>query len=126
MVWVAELIDQPLTSLRLLHDPFLVVLSERSRQLVIVHRWSVLRKRSLKIKQKGLLGFIERRNFAFDQKICCSSHLSLSPQSGDLDRVNDLEDSLLPIDPVDVVAIEGGLEEELLDELPQVDVGSWP
>ena len=68
MVWVAELIDQPLTSLRLLHDPFLVVLSERSRQLVIVHRWSVLRKRSLKIKQKGLLGFIERRNFAFDQK----------------------------------------------------------
>jgi len=93
MVWVAELIDQPLTSLRLLHDPFLVVLAERSRQLVIVHRWSVL---------------------------------SLSPQSGDLDRVNDLEDSLLPIDPVDVVAIEGGLEEELLDELPQVDVGSWP
>ena len=54
------------------------------------------------------------------------SYLSLSPQSGDLDRVNDLEDSLLPIDPVDVVAIEGGLEEELLDELPQVDVGSWP
>ena len=53
-------------------------------------------------------------------------YLSLSPQSGDLDRVNDLEDSLLPIDPVDVVAIEGGLEEELLDELPQVDVGSWP
>ena len=60
------------------------------------------------------------------KKICCSSHLSLSPQSGDLDRVNDLEDSLLPIDPVDVVAIEGGLQQELLDELPEVDVRARP
>ena len=59
------------------------------------------------------------------RKICCS-HLSLSPQSGDLDRVDNLEDPLLPIDPVDVVAVEGGLEQELLDKLPEVDVGAWP
>ena len=47
MVWVAELINQPLTSLGLLHDPLLVVLPQRTRQLVVVHRWSVLRKESL-------------------------------------------------------------------------------
>jgi len=93
MVWVAELINQPLTSLRLLHDPFLVILPQRTRQLVVVHCWPVL---------------------------------SLSPQSGDLDRVDNLEDPLLPIDPVDVVAVEGGLEQELLDKLPEVDVGAWP
>jgi len=74
---VAELVDQPLTSLGLLHDPLLVVLSQRPGKLVIVHRWSVL---------------------------------SLSPQGGHLDRVNNLEDALLPVDPVDVVAVEGGLQ----------------
>jgi len=93
MVWVAELINQPLTSLGLLHDPLLVVLPQRTRQLVVVHRWSVL---------------------------------SLSPQSGDLDRVDNLEDPLLPVDPVDVVAVEGGLQQELLDELPEVDVRARP
>merc|ERR1719220_1758837 len=77
MVRVAELVDQPLTSLRLLHDPLLVVLSQRPGKLVIVHRWSVL---------------------------------SLSPQGCHLDRVNDLEDALLPVDPVDVVAVESGLQ----------------
>lgn len=90
---MAELVDQPLTSLRLLHDPLLVVLSQRPGKLVIVHRWSVL---------------------------------SLSPQGGHLDRVYDLEDALLPVDPVDVVAVEGGLQQQLLDKLPQVDVCARP
>ena len=27
---------------------------------------------------------------------------------------------------MDVVAVEGGLEQELLDKLPEVDVGAWP
>jgi len=93
MVRVAELVNQSLTSLSLLHDPFLVVLPQRPRQLVVVHRRSVL---------------------------------SLSPQSGNLDRVDDLEDPLLPVDPVDVVAVQGRLEQELLDKLPEVDVGARP
>ena len=53
-------------------------------------------------------------------------YLSLSPQSGNLDRVDDLEDPLLPVDPVDVVAVQGRLEQELLDKLPEVDVGARP
>jgi len=93
MVWVAELVNQPLTSLGLLHDPFLVVLPQRTRQFVVVHCWTVL---------------------------------SLSPQGGDLDRVDNLEDPLLPVDPVDVVAVKCGLQQELLDKLPEVDVCAWP
>ena len=42
MVRVAELVDQPLTSLRLLHDPLLVVLSQGPGQLVVVHGGTVL------------------------------------------------------------------------------------
>ena len=45
---MAELVDQPLTSLRLLHDPLLVVLSQRPGKLVIVHRWSVLGGKTLR------------------------------------------------------------------------------
>lgn len=36
-VRMAELIHEPLASLCLLHDPFLVVLPDASRQLVVVH-----------------------------------------------------------------------------------------
>ena len=106
---MAELVDQPLTSLRLLHDPLLVVLSQRPGKLVIVHRWSVLGGKTLRSKKSSL-----------------STNLSLSPQGGHLDRVNDLEDALLPVDPVDVVAVEGGLQQQLLDKLPQVDVRARP
>ena len=42
MVWVAELIYQSLASLGLLHDSLLVVLPQRTRQLVVVHRWPIL------------------------------------------------------------------------------------
>lgn len=34
---MAELIDQPLATLRLLHDPFLVILPDATAQLVVVH-----------------------------------------------------------------------------------------
>ena len=128
MVWVAELINQPLTSLGLLHDPFLVVLPQRTRQLVVVHRWSVLRKESLyRNRSTGLLMTVKDWDSKDGiLKFYHSSHLSLPPQRGDLDRVDDLEDPLLPVDPVDVVAIEGGLQQELLDELPEVDVRARP
>lgn len=39
---MAELVDQSLRSFRLLHDALFVVLPDGSRQLVIVHRWSIL------------------------------------------------------------------------------------
>ena len=39
------------------------------------------------------------------------------------DGVDDLEDALFPVDPVDASGVEVGLVQELLDELPQVDVG---
>lgn len=72
VVGVAELVDKPLASLGLLHNPLLVVLAQGTGQLVIVH---------------------------------CGPVLPLAPQGRHLDRVDDLEDSLLPVDPVDVVAV---------------------
>lgn len=39
---MAELIDQPLAALRLLHDPLLVVLPDAAAQLVVVHGWPIL------------------------------------------------------------------------------------
>lgn len=39
---MAELVDEPLTPLRLLHDALLVVLSDGARQLVVVHGGPVL------------------------------------------------------------------------------------
>lgn len=41
-VRMAELIDQPLATFRLLHDPFLVVLSDAAAQLVVVHGRPIL------------------------------------------------------------------------------------
>ena len=38
----AELVDEPLRTRRLLYDAFLVVLSDRPRQLVVVHRRPIL------------------------------------------------------------------------------------
>jgi len=73
VVRMAELVDQSLAPLRLLHDSLLVVLSQGPGQLVVVHGRTVL---------------------------------SLSPQSGHLDRVNNLEDSLSSVDPVNVVAVQ--------------------
>lgn len=39
---MAELIDQPLATFRLLHNPFLVVLSDAAAQLVVVHGRPIL------------------------------------------------------------------------------------
>lgn len=39
---MAELIDQPLATLRLLHDPFLVILPDATAQLVVVHGRPIL------------------------------------------------------------------------------------
>jgi len=91
VVRMAELVDQSLTPLRLLHDSLLVVLSQGPGELVVVHGRTVL---------------------------------SLSPQSGDLDRINNLEDSLGSVDPVNVVAIQRRLQKKFLDELPEMDVCS--
>ena len=54
------------------------------------------------------------------------SHLSLAPECGHLDGVDYLEDPLGSVDPVDVVTVGGGLQQQLLDELPEVDVGAGP
>ena len=46
MVGMAELVDESLGPLRLLHDALLVVLAQRPRQLVVVHRRTVLKTKS--------------------------------------------------------------------------------
>jgi len=52
--------------------------------------------------------------------------LSFAPQSGHLDGINNLEDALWPVNPVDVVSIQVRLHKQFLDELPQMDVSSRP
>ena len=60
----------------------------------------------------------------------CSTHniifpciyLSLAPQGGHFYRVDNLENSLLSVNPVYVVTIVLRLEQQLLDKLPEVDV----
>ena len=113
MVRVTELIDQPLASLSFLHDSLLVILPERPGQLVIVHSWSVLNE------NERLISSVEHFHNL-------NIYLSLAPESGHLDRVDDLEDPLLPVDPVDVVAIGRGLQQQFLDKLPEMDVGAGP
>ena len=113
MVRMTELIDQPLASLSFLHDSLLVILPERPRQLVIVHSWSVLNEN-------------ERLISSMEHFPKLNIYLSLAPESGHLDRVDDLEDPLLSVDPVDVVAVCPGLEQQLLDKLPEMNVGAWP
>ena len=88
MIRVAELVDEPLRALRLLHDALLVVLPERAAQLVVVHGGPVL---------------------------------ALAPERGHAVRVDDLEDALLAVQPVDGGGVELRLQQQLLDELPQVD-----
>jgi len=51
--------------------------------------------------------------------------LSFAPESGDLDRINNLEDALWSVNPVDVISIEVWLHKQFLYELPQMDVRSW-
>ena len=41
---MAELVDEPLRALRLLHDALLVVLPQRAAQLVVVHGRAILLK----------------------------------------------------------------------------------
>ena len=90
---MAELVDQPLRPLSLLHDALLVVLTYRATELVVVHGRPVL---------------------------------ALAPELGHPDRVLDLEDALLAVDPADGGAVQLRLGEQLLQELPQVDVGAGP
>lgn len=90
---MAKLIDKPLTSFSFLHNSFFVILSQRTGELVVVHRWAVL---------------------------------PLSPESRNLDRVDNFEYSLLPVQPVDEVPEVLRLEEQLLDELPEMNVGARP
>ena len=49
IVGMTELVDKSLTSLRLLHDSFLIILTQGSGKFVIVHRWAVLRGRFIRI-----------------------------------------------------------------------------
>ena len=51
-------------------------------------------------------------------------YLSLSPKCSHFGRVDNFEDALLPVDPVDVVSVGPGLQQQLLDKLPEVDVGA--
>lgn len=90
MIGRAKLVDQSLSSLCLLHDALLVVLSQRPGQLVIVHGRSVL---------------------------------PLAPERGNPVGVDNLEDASLAVNPVDAARVQVGLVEQLLDKLPEVDVG---
>lgn len=87
---MAELVDEPLGALCLLHDALLVVLPEGAAELVVVHGGAVL---------------------------------ALAPEGGDAVGVDDLEDALLAVHPVDGGRVELRLQQQLLDELPQVDRG---
>lgn len=88
---MTELVDQPLGSLGLLHDPLLVVLTDGARELIVVHGGSVL---------------------------------AFAPQTSNTHAVLDLEDALLAVQPADARAVQLRLLQQLLQELPQVDVGA--
>lgn len=86
---MTKLIDQPLAALRLLHNTFLVVLSDAATQLVVVH---------------------------------CRAILAFAPKPGNPHRVLDLEDALVAVQPAYARAVHAGTLQQLLEELPQVDV----
>lgn len=88
---MAELVDEPLGPLRLLHYAFLVVLSYRSGELVVVHGGTVL---------------------------------SFAPEPRHSHGIFYLEDALLPVQPPDAAAVGLWRGEELLEELPEVNVRS--
>ena len=111
---MTELIDQSLTSLSFLHDSLLVILAKGPRELVIIHSWTILNE----IQVNNTLDKLSGTDL--------NAYLSLAPESCHLDRVDDLEDPLLPVDPVDVVAVCRGLQEQLLDKLPEVNVSAGP
>ena len=46
-------------------------------------------------------------------------YLPFSPERGDLNAVNNLEDALIPVHPVDVVAVLGRLQQQLLQSINQ-------
>lgn len=89
MIRLAELIDQALRTLRLLHDALLVVLAYGARELVVVHGRPIL---------------------------------APAPQLGHAHRVLDLEDALAAVDPAYGRAVHLRRREQLLEELPQVNV----
>ena len=60
------------------------------------------------------------------RRVTFRAHLSFAPQGGNLDRINNFEDALWPVDPVDVVSIQVRLHKQFLDKLPQMDVGPRP
>lgn len=86
---MTELVHQPLRSLCLLHDALLVVLSDGPRQLVVVHRRTVL---------------------------------PATPQASHNHRVLDLEDALGPVQPPDSGSVGLWSGQQLLQELPQMNV----
>lgn len=88
-VRVAELVDEPLGALCLLHDALLVVLTDGTGELVVVHGRAVL------------------------------AH---APEARHFDGVLYLEDAFAPVQPADAGAVGLRGRQELLQELPQVDV----
>jgi hypothetical protein len=52
--------------------------------------------------------------------------LPLAPELRHAHRVSDLEDALVAVDPVDAAGVRLRLAQQLLDELPEVDVGRGP
>ena len=83
------MVDEPLRSLRLLHDALAVILADGAAQLVVVHGRPVL---------------------------------AFAPETGHAHAVLDLEDAARPIQPADGRSVHGRLRQQLLQELPQMDM----
>ncbi len=49
--------------------------------------------------------------------------LAIAPQSGNAAAVDNLKDAAFALDPVNTAGVQLRLVQELLDELPQMDVG---
>lgn len=86
---MTELVHQSLGSLCLLHDALLVVLPNGPRQLVVVHRRTIL---------------------------------PATPQASHNHRVLDLEDALCPVQPPNSGSVGLWSGQQLLEELPQMNV----
>jgi len=88
---MAELVDEPLRTFRLLHDALAVVLADGAAEFVVVHGRPVL---------------------------------AFAPEPGHADAVFDLEDSARAIQPPDGRSVRFRLRQQLLEELPEVNVRS--
>lgn len=86
---MTELVDQSLAALRLLHDALLVVLTDATTELVVVHGRPIF---------------------------------PLAPEPRHAHRVLDLEDALAAIQPAYAGAVYTRALQQLLQELPQMDV----